>query len=162
VIVQGDEPLFFPEVIKNLIQPILSDSQVRCTNLLSLINDREDLKDVDIVKAVVGRDSNIMYFSRSPIPYFRNNIQAPCYRQTGISAFTREFLSVYIGLTPTLLEEAESIDFLRIIEQGYDIRAVVVDQATYGVDREDDIRIIEGLIRKDPVQAAYYQRIIKL
>lgn len=160
VIVQGDEPLFLPEVIKNLIQPIISDSQVRCTNLLSLIKDREDLKDVDIVKAVVGRDSNIMYYSRSPIPYFRNNNQAPCYRQTGISAFTRDFLSVYTGLAPTLLEEAESIDFLRIVERGHNIRAVIVDQETFGVDREDDVRIIEGLIRKDPVQTAYYQRIM--
>ncbi len=162
VMVQGDEPLFMPEVIEKLVDPILSDTDVYCTNLLSVISNRSDLNDVDIVKASINKKQNVMYFSRAPIPYFRVDNNAPCYRQTGISAFTRDFLSIYTGLPPTMLEIAESIDFLRILEHGYMIRGVIIPQETYGVDREDDIKIVENIIHKDPVQNDYYKRILNL
>ena len=160
VIVQGDEPLLMPDEIEKLIEPLITDIDVYCTNLLSFIKNREDLKDIDIVKAVINKKRNIMHFSRAPIPYFRVDNNAPCYRQTGISAFTRSFLSTYTGLSPTPLEIAESVDFLRMLEHGYLIRAVIISQETYGVDREDDIKIVENVIRKERVQMDYYCRIL--
>ena len=162
VMVQGDEPLFIPEIIEKLVDPIFSDKKVYCTNLLSLINNRSDLNDIDIVKASINKMRNVMYFSRAPIPYFRVDNNAPCYRQTGVSAFTRDFLSIYTSLPPTPLEIAESVDFLRILEHGYSIRGVITSQETFGVDREEDIKIVENIIRKDPVQEEYYNRILNL
>ena len=159
VMVQGDEPLFMPEVIEKLIAPILSDKEVYCTNLLSLIKDRRDLNDTDIVKAVINKKQNVMFFSRAPIPYFRVDNNASCYRQTGISAFTPSFLSRYTSLPPTPLEIAESVDFLRILEHGYVIRSIVISDETHGVDRKDDITIVEDILRNDPVQSEYYKRI---
>lgn len=162
VIIQGDEPLVMPEVIGKLIEPILSDSDIYCTNLLSPIKNLSDLKNIDIVKASINIKRNVMYFSRAPIPYFRVNNNAQCYRQTGISAFTRSFLSVYTGLPPTPLEVAESVDFLRILEHSYMIRSVIISQETFGVDRPDDIPIIENIIRNDTIQNEYYERILNL
>lgn len=162
VMVQGDEPLFMPEMIKKLIDPIISKKDVYCTNLLSLISDRNDLFNIDIVKAAINKKQNVMFFSRAPIPYFRVDNNAPCYRQTGISAFTRSFLSEYTNLSPTPLEIAESVDFLRILEHDFSIRGVIISQETFGVDREDDIQIIEKIIHEDPVQNEYYRRIINL
>lgn len=162
VIVQGDEPLFRPEIIKTLVEPLIKDPSVYCTNLLSRIKNRDDLTDVDIVKAVVNNQENIMFFSRAPIPYFRVDNDAPCYRQTGVSAFTKTFLSTYTALSPTFLEVAESVDFLRILEHGYVIRSVITDEITHGVDRKKDIDEVEKILKTDPVQNRYYERILSL
>jgi 3-deoxy-manno-octulosonate cytidylyltransferase (CMP-KDO synthetase) len=162
VIVQGDEPLFMPEVIQSLINPLSADTSVYCTNLLSVIQNRIDLNDIDIVKAAVNRKGNIMFFSRAPIPFFRVDNNAPCYRQTGVSAFSRAFLSTYTALSPTPLEIAESIDFLRILEHGYTIRSVITEEVMYGVDRKEDVSIIKKILRNDPVQHEYYERILAL
>jgi 3-deoxy-manno-octulosonate cytidylyltransferase (CMP-KDO synthetase) len=162
VIVQGDEPLFNPQIINNLVDPILFDEEVYCTNLLSLIKNRENLDDIDIVKAVINNKQNVMFFSRSAIPYFRVYTNAPFYRQTGVSAFTHFFLSKYTNLEPTPLEVIESIDFLRILEHAYSIRGVISSQETFGVDRKDDIKIIEKIIQDDSFQKEYYDRILSL
>tara|TARA_Y100000294_G_C8545641_1_gene333014 strand:+ start:143 stop:913 length:771 start_codon:yes stop_codon:yes gene_type:complete len=162
VLVQGDEPVFMPEVIEKLINPFLLDSSVTCTNLLSLIKDKNDLDDIDIVKAVVNKIQNVMYYSRSPIPYVQVDNDPVCYRQTGVSAFTHTFLSQFVNLSPTMLENTESIDFLRIIEHGCNIWGVVVSQEIFGVDREGDIEKIENIIRTNPMQKEYYDKIVNL
>ncbi|MFH1283577.1 MAG: 3-deoxy-manno-octulosonate cytidylyltransferase [bacterium] len=162
VIVQGDEPLFIPAIFKGLIEPIISNDSVVCTNLLSVIDKREDLKDVDIVKAVIDQESSILYFSRAPIPFYRVKSEARSYRQTGISAFKSDFLRQFTKLPQTPLEVAESVDFLRILEHGYKIRGVVVSQETFGVDREDDIPIIERILKNDKIQKEYFDIIKKI
>jgi 3-deoxy-manno-octulosonate cytidylyltransferase (CMP-KDO synthetase) len=162
VMAQGDEPLFMPEVIRQLTDPFFSDATVNCTNLLSLIKNRNDLNDIDIVKASVNLQGNIMYFSRAPIPHFRVDNHAPCYRQTGVSAFSHSFLTTYTALPPTNLEIAESVDFLRILEHGFSIRSVITGDATHGVDRPSDVAVIEQVLKTDPVQHEYYERILAL
>jgi len=162
VMVQGDEPLFKPEMIKNLVDPLLTDPAVYCTNLLSIIQNRGDLNDIDVVKAAVNMHGNIMFFSRAPIPYFRVDNNAPCYRQTGISAFSRKFLSTYTALVPAPLEVAESVDFLRILEHGYSIRSVITGEEMHGVDRQEDISVVEKILKHDPIQRGYYDRILTL
>ncbi|MFA4905552.1 MAG: 3-deoxy-manno-octulosonate cytidylyltransferase [Candidatus Margulisiibacteriota bacterium] len=161
VIAQGDEPLFAPEVIEKLVAPIIKDNNIYCTNLLSVIRDREDLKDIDIVKTVINMNNEILYYSRSPLPYFRVDNKANCYRQTGISAFTKDFLSTFTSLPATPLEIAESIDFLRILEHGYRIKGITIEQQTFGVDREHDVEIVEEIIQNDPAQKSIYERIYR-
>ncbi|MFH0887310.1 MAG: 3-deoxy-manno-octulosonate cytidylyltransferase [bacterium] len=162
VIVQGDEPLFMPEVVAHIAQPLIDDDTIQCTSLLSEIKNKEDLKDIDIVKAVVSSNNDVLYFSRSPIPYFRVEAPCPMYRQTGISAFTKDFLIKFTNMAPTPLEVVESVDFLRILQHGHKIRGVVISQETFGVDRPDDVGVIENVLRKDKVQRDYYERILKL
>jgi len=164
VIVQGDEPLFRPESIKLVIYPILAGTDINytnCTNLLSIITDKDDLDDIDVVKAVVNLDNNIMYYSRAPVPFIRYK-DTMMYRQTGLSAFTRKFLWIYTDLSPTPLEIADSIDFVRILEHGHQIRAVITQDQMHGVDRSEDIEVVENIIKTDPVQREYYQRILRL
>jgi 3-deoxy-manno-octulosonate cytidylyltransferase (CMP-KDO synthetase) len=160
-IVQGDEPLFLPDVIEKLVKPIQSDNDVYCTNLLSVIKDYDDLKNIDIVKAVIDNYNNVMYFSRSSIPYFRVKTDYTMYRQTGISAFTKKFLSKFTKMAPTSLEKIESIDFLRILQHGYKIRGVAFHKEMFGVDRKEDVKKIEEIIQNDPTQNGYYKRIVK-
>ena len=159
VLVQGDEPLFMPEVLSELVSPLLGDDSIPCTNLISTIRKKEDLGDVDIVKTVLDERGFIMYFSRAPIPYLRVKANCPVYRQTGISAFTKSFLRTYPELSETPLEVTESVDFLRILGHGYLIKGVVYESVTLGVDRPDDVRKIEAVLREDKEQKEIYNKI---
>ena len=160
VIVQGDEPLFNPALLEKLVAPMLNDETVECANLLSVIHDKDDLNNVDIVKAVLDANNLVMYFSRSPIPYLRVQNDCPMYRQTGVSAFTRDFLMTYSRLSPTPLEEAESVDFLRILEHTHSILGVIYEHATVGVDREEDVKVVESLLREDELQIKLHELIM--
>ncbi len=161
VIVQGDEPLFEPQVINQLVAPMLADSAIRCTNLLSTIKDEEDVPDINVVKAVINARQDVLYFSRSPIPYVRTKIRPVFYRQTGLAAFSKEFIHQFSKLTPTPLEISESIDLLRILEHGFSIRGVIYDQKTIGVDNPGDVAKIEAALAKDGRQKKLYESILR-
>lgn len=161
VIVSGDEPLFLPEIIDSLLEPYQQDETINSINLLSPIKDQADLQNVDVVKAVMDKNNNIMFFSRSPIPYQRAKSDCKFYRQTGIQAFTRDFLTKFTELAATPMEIAESIDCLRILEHGYGMKGVVSSKELYAVDRPSDVAVIENALKNDPLQKSYYERIMK-
>jgi 3-deoxy-manno-octulosonate cytidylyltransferase (CMP-KDO synthetase) len=162
LIVQGDEPLLDPSVLEKLVQPLLDDDNILCANLLSIIHDRNDLMDADIVKAVVDRQGYVLYFSRAQIPFFRVQNNCPMLRQTGLSVFRKQFLHKFSRLSPTPMEIAESVDFLRILEHRYPIYGVVYNRVTIGVDRADDVKIVEDILRNEPLQNNVYRKISKL
>ncbi len=162
LIFQGDEPLFDPKVADLLIDPLVQDANILCTNLISVIKDESDLPDISIVKAVLNQQNNMLYFSRSPIPYQRVQGQCMFYRQTGLSAFQKDFLIKFSNLKPTPLEIAESIDFNRILEHGYSIRGVVFDQALFGVDEPEHVVRIEDILQNDSVQKEFYKKILNV
>lgn len=159
IVLQGDEPLLGVDVIEKLITPFKSGENILCTNVLSVIKNQADLDDCDIVKAVINCKREILCFSRCGIPYRRDKTDCPLYRQTGFSAFRRDFLQKFSKLEATSLEIAESIDFMRILEHGYSILGVVSGQTTVGVDRPDDIAIVENILKNDPVQKKIYELI---
>jgi len=159
VILQGDEPLVTPDVITQLIHPMVQNNNIYCTNLFSIINEEKDLDDCDIVKALLNVNKEVLVFSRASIPYRRAHRLFVSYRQTGLSAFTKPFLHKFSALEPTPLEEIESIDFLRILEHGFSIYGVVYDQQTVGVDQPDDIGIIEQILTTQSLQKEIYQKI---
>ncbi len=161
VIVQGDEPLFIPEVINSLVEPMRQDSAVVCTNLLSAIHDPNDLNDPNIVKATITHDGDVLYFSRAAIPYPRSPGQSPMYRQTGLAALRKTFLHEFSRLAQTPLEMTESIDLLRILEHGFRIRGVIYDQPTIGVDESADIAKVEAVLKKDSRHRELYQKILR-
>ena len=162
VIVQGDEPLFFPEILETLVEPLLQDDKLLCTNLLSIIHDESDLSHQDIVKAVINNQQNVLYFSRAHIPFMRVKAPCPWYRQTGVSAFTKSFLQHFSRLPATPLEIVESVDLLRILEHGYSIRGVLCDQITIGVDRPEDVGKVEAILKSDEKQQSNYQKITRI
>ena len=160
VVVQGDEPLLMPEALSHLVDPFLQDQTINCVNLISRISTPEDLTDVDIVKAILAETGDVMCFTRAAAPYQRVEGQRPMYRQTGLSAFSRTFLTEFTELSPTQLEIIESVDFLRILGHGHKIRASVYDNRTIGVDRPTDVCKVESEIRGNPEQLAIYNQIM--
>jgi 3-deoxy-manno-octulosonate cytidylyltransferase (CMP-KDO synthetase) len=162
VIVQGDEPLFDPAILQRMVEPFFLDDEVECTNLLSLIHNKQDLQDQDIVKAVLTEAGDVMSYSRSAIPFQRVPNDCPLYRQTGLSAFSKQFLHTFAALAPTSLEVTESVDFLRILGHAHPIRGVIFDGRLVGVDRPEDVDVVEKLLQQDPIQKQFYERMLQL
>jgi 3-deoxy-manno-octulosonate cytidylyltransferase (CMP-KDO synthetase) len=159
VMVQGDEPLLMPDAVSRIARPLLDDESVVCTNLLSPLESDADLANPNIVKAVCDRRSRVMFLSRAAVPFYRQRVVCPVFRQTGIMAFRASLLRTYATLPETPFERAEAIDMLRLLEHGLPIHGVVVEYSTVGVDRPEDVTIVERLLRDDPTQRQLHARI---
>lgn len=152
VMVQGDEPLLVPQAISDVIEPLLRDPDVDIVNLLSPLESDTDYSNTNIVKAACNLRGDVIFFSRAPIPYFREQIKVPVYRQTGIMAFRREVLEKFSSLPETPFERAESVDMFRALEHGLRIAGVVTNYTTIGVDKLSDVQLVENAIKQDILQ----------
>ena len=146
VMVQGDEPMVNPEMINEALGPMLIDQSILVTNLLGEINTDEEFDDRNCIKTVIDRNYNALYFSREPIPTRALGVNKPMGKQICIIPFRREFLLQYIQLSPTPLEIAESIDMMRVLENGLKVRMVPTKFNTKAVDTEEDRLVVESLL----------------
>ena len=158
--VQGDEPLLQPEAVSQVVQPLLDDPTLDIVNMLSPLESEADYANPNIVKAVCNRRMDVIFLTRSAVPYFRKQLLVPVYRQTGIMAFRAAFLPKFSALPETALERAESIDMLRAIEHGVRIAGVVATYTTLGVDRPEDVPLVEDVLQTDPLQRVLHTRIL--
>jgi 3-deoxy-manno-octulosonate cytidylyltransferase (CMP-KDO synthetase) len=157
VMVQGDEPMIRPEMIELAIGPMLDDPEVVCVNLVKRIETLAEFQDRNTIKVVMDSSQNALYFSREPIPTTALSEFAgrAAFKQVCVIPFRREFLFTYTKLPPTPLEEAESVDMLRCLEHGYQVRLVESEEVTQAVDKLDDLHMVEKLMKKDPLLKAY-------
>jgi 3-deoxy-manno-octulosonate cytidylyltransferase (CMP-KDO synthetase) len=156
--VQGDEPLLIPEAVQMVTRPLVEDPTLDVVNLLSPLESDADYGNPNIVKAVCNLRGDLMFLTRAAVPHFREVIEVPVFRQTGIMGFRTTFLYRYSRLPETALERAESVDMLRVLEHGIRIAGVVANYVTLGVDRPSDVALIEAAIRTNPVQRELYER----
>ena len=97
--------------------------------------------------------NNAIYFSRLPIPFSKSFKKNIFYKQVCIIPFKRDYLIKYIKMKPTSLEIKESIDMLRIIENGEKVKMVEISEITYPVDTLSDLRKVSKLIKSKNVKA---------
>ena len=147
VMVQGDEPMVTPDMIEAAVGPFNGPAVV-CTNLSSPIETMADYMDPNTIKVVAGAAGDALYFSRSPIPAVARQTFRPgvAQRQVCVIGFRAAFLQEYTRLAPTPLEQAESIDMLRILEHGQAVRVVPIVNASYPVDTPADVQRVERLL----------------
>jgi len=143
--VQGDEPRISPGVIDAVAETLLSDPTLDMSTVCCPLPDgRED--DPNVVKVVVDRSGNALYFSRSPIPYRRGTDAAYAPLQhVGLYGYRRDFLESFPGLERTPLERIESLEQLRVLEHGRRIRMVHVAHAPESVDTPEDLERVRAL-----------------
>jgi 3-deoxy-manno-octulosonate cytidylyltransferase (CMP-KDO synthetase) len=147
VMVQGDEPMTHPNMIKEAIQPMIDDSSIQVTNLLGQIKSAMEFEDRNCIKVVCDLNSNAMYFSREPIPTRSKVNDVSMGKQVCIIPFRRDYLIEYTKLEPTPLEIVESIDMMRILEHGMKVRMVPTIYDTKAVDTPADLERVEILMR---------------
>jgi 3-deoxy-manno-octulosonate cytidylyltransferase (CMP-KDO synthetase) len=143
--VQGDLPLVEPGMVGEVIEPLLADASVRMSTVRKVIDDPADLDNPHIVKVVVDRNGDALYFSRSAIPYGREPIET-AFRHIGMYGYRRDFLLTFAALPPTALERAESLEQLRALEHGFRIRTVLTRHESIEVDTPEDLERVRHLL----------------
>ena len=144
--VQGDEPLIEPALIEELARQF-EDENLQMATVATEMTDAEEMNNPNNVKVVIDKNNNALYFSRSLIPYPRNVGKAKVFKHIGIYAYRRNFLLDYAKMQPTELEQAESLEQLRALENGYKIRVIKSDCKFIGVDTEEDLKLVNEIYK---------------
>jgi 3-deoxy-manno-octulosonate cytidylyltransferase (CMP-KDO synthetase) len=153
--VQGDEPLIKPSFIDKAVRPLLDDRSLVMSTLMTKLKTADDWRNPNIVKVVTDRKGMALYFSRSPVPFprdlnvagsvpdlpaNRNGSPGIFCRHIGVYVYRREFLLKLSGMQPSPLEKTEKLEQLRVLENGFRIKVVPVDEEPLCVDTPEDLR----------------------
>lgn len=134
---QGDEPFIKPVMLEQLVAPYLAGELPEMTTLAYPL-EKDKYTSPGSVKVITDLHGNAIYFSRSPIPYFRSDFRAPVYNHMGLYAFRRDFLMLYKSLPQTPLELTESLEQLRVLEHGYKIRVCHTGERTLEINTPEE------------------------
>ena len=137
--VQGDEPLITPESIDACISALKNTADADVSTLLRVIKNADEINNPNIVKCVKNLQGYAMYFSRSAIPYKRNDVNHTYYGHLGIYGYKREALFKMTSLPQTSLEKTESLEQLRVLDNGMKIITSVVNDDAVGIDTIEDV-----------------------
>ena len=153
--IQGDEPLIAPEMIDQGIQLLLDDTAVPVGSLVKKIESIDDLLNANVVKVVLSSDMYGLYFSRSAIPFVRDENNARkwlerhiFYKHIGLYVFRKEFLIKYSQLTESNLERAEKLEQLRILEAGFKIKLGITTYDSVPIDIPEDVKYVTAILQK--------------
>jgi len=146
--IQGDEPLIDPTLIDELAAAMTADPALDMATAANPLSPADPaVQDPNVVKCVTALDGKALYFSRSPLPFFRNAVEGlPVFRHKGIYAYRREFLEKFVTWEPSPLEKAESLEQLRALENGASIRVLITGDTSPGVDTPEQAVEIERLL----------------
>jgi 3-deoxy-manno-octulosonate cytidylyltransferase (CMP-KDO synthetase) len=136
--VQGDEPLVEPAVISEMVDALIGDPAVPMATLSTAIPAREELESPHVVKVVTDAQGHALYFSRAPLRGARKHL--------GLYAYRRDFLLMLAALPQTALEQAESLEQLRVLEHGFRIRVVDTPHNSISVDTPEDLERVRHLL----------------
>lgn len=146
--IQGDEPFIPGKMIDEAIGPLLFEKKISVTTLAKRITEVKELNSPDIPKVVFDYSNFAMYFSRSPIPFVREDIsnkkklkKADIYKHIGLYAYRRQTLLEFTSLKPTDLEQFEKLEQLRMLENGIKIKIVVTDKESISIDTKEELEV---------------------
>jgi 3-deoxy-manno-octulosonate cytidylyltransferase (CMP-KDO synthetase) len=164
---QGDEPLVHPEQIEQVVQVLIQEPEADIATLQLPTRDPEEIRNPHCVKVVTDHRGYALYFSRSPIPYYRRSNTDPLHRtegdqshwgegfiHLGLYGFRRSTLQDLVGLPPAPWEDAEKLEQLRFLYWGYRIRVVSTAHRSIGVDVPEDLKRVEQMMKRGAFSAA--------
>jgi len=161
--VQGDEPLIPPALIRSVAQHLYDHPECAIATACHPIQDEASLRNPNIVKAVLDKNGNALYFSRAPIPYPRDVFaqgrslphDMPILRHIGIYAYRASFLRAFGQMEPAAIEQIEALEQLRALWHGYKIGVTIThDAPPSGVDTEADLLAARTLFESLHTQGA--------
>lgn len=140
--VQGDEPFIHQQSLTDLLEVFQTDTkkEIALASLMCQIKAEDKVQNPNNVKVIVDEDNFALYFSRSPIPYYRNTTAEQIYhKHIGIYAFRRDALLEFSQSEMTPLEKAEKIECIRYLEQGKKMKMVLTAHESIGIDTPEDL-----------------------
>lgn len=148
--IQGDQPLFEPSQIAEVVEPLRNDMTLPMSTLIYKIVREEEIFHPNAVKVVFDVDHFALYFSRAPIPYVREKgFDVSYYKHHGIYGYRKKFLDVFTKLPVGKLERLESLEQLRALEYGYKIKVVETRYDSIEVDTPQELERVRKLIESD-------------
>lgn len=143
---QGDEPLIKPESIDEVIKNVKDDENADISTLIRIIDDKKEVDNPNLVKCVIDNFGYAMYFSRSKIPFERNENKSDFYGHLGIYGYKRAALIKMTELPQSSYELSESLEQLRALQNGMKIKTSVVDFKPVGIDTKEDLKQFESIV----------------
>lgn len=169
VFISGDEPLIDSDAI-NRVTNLALVSKSKVTNAMTKIKSAPEVIDFTNIKVVANEEGNLLYATRSPLPYPKGGIDFEYMKFVGIGAFTKEALKFYNDTPKGKLERLEECDLMRFVERGINIKMVEVNCQSISVDTPKDletvIKIISdrsgGVIRKPVIFPSKHYKVVEL
>jgi len=149
--IQGDEPFIDPRQIDMLCK-LLIEQNAEIATLAKPINTNEELFNPNVVKLVLSKNNEVLYFSRNPIPFVRNSDKKEWlkkhsfYKHIGIYGFNSNIFNDINKLQPSQLELAESLEQLKWLENDFKIKVDITDIESFGIDTEEDLQKLINII----------------
>lgn len=147
--IQGDEPLIEPDMINSIIDSFIEDNTIPMSTLKYKLTDMAEIENPNAVKIVTDKNDFAIYFSRSVIPYPRNLNMDNYYKHVGIYGYKRDFVMEYAKMESTPLELSESLEQLRVLENGYKIKVLETPYKIIGVDTQEELERVREYITKN-------------
>lgn len=144
--IQGDEPLIDPAMLLELVKPF-ENTDIAVTTLAHIIN-RDDAQNPNRVKIVLSNSGKALYFSRSIIPFPRDNAETDYYGHIGLYAFRMTALRKFVSMDTGKLENTEKLEQLRLLENDIPIHVVLTKHKSIGVDTPEDLETVISIIEK--------------
>ena len=148
--VQGDEPLIPPGLINQVAQTLAENTQCAISTVAVPIADHAEIDNPNVVKVVLNRAGEALYFSRAPIPFVRDTQsvhKTEHLRHLGIYAYRADFLQAYSRLEPAPPEQAEALEQLRALWNGYRIAVHIASETPpAGIDTPEDLERVRRLL----------------
>ncbi len=139
--IQGDEPFLDPAEIAQVMELLNKENgNIEILTLAFRLEDNNKINDPNVVKVVINHQGNALYFSRSPIPYRRNQTSYPVYQHVGLYVYRNDILKAISNLPPSMLEKTESLEQLRWMDGGYQIKVLQAAKPGVGIDTPEDLR----------------------
>jgi 3-deoxy-manno-octulosonate cytidylyltransferase (CMP-KDO synthetase) len=144
--IQGDEPLLEPDMLTELVGPFVSPG-IEVTTLARKIG-RNEAANTNQVKVVFSGTGKALYFSRAPVPFYRDSREGSFFGHIGLYAFRMKTLMRFVSLGPSGLETAEKLEQLRLLENDIPVHVVITAHKSIGVDCPEDINTICEILGK--------------
>ncbi|RRO17945.1 3-deoxy-manno-octulosonate cytidylyltransferase [Flavobacteriaceae bacterium 14752] len=149
--VQGDEPFTDKDSLENLLDVFRQRDaeQIDLASLMTPLDDEADIQNPNYVKVIVNQQNFALYFSRSPVPYHRNqSISVQYFRHKGIYAFRKQAILDFSKLPMLGLEAAEQIECIRFLEYGKTIKMVETEENSFGIDTPQDLERAKAFLNQ--------------
>ncbi|MBP7342489.1 MAG: 3-deoxy-manno-octulosonate cytidylyltransferase [Smithellaceae bacterium] len=145
--IQGDQPIFEPAQVDEVIAPLVADPAAVMSTLVYKIVLPEEISHPHAVKVVCDTEGNALYFSRATIPFVRDKkLVADYYKHHGIYAYRRDFLDTFTKLPEGKLEKLEALEQLRALEYGYKIKVVITPHDSVEVDNAEELDRVRRIL----------------
>lgn len=146
--IQGDQPVFEPAQVDEVIAPLIAEPALVMSTLIYKIVLEEEITHPHAVKVAFDKDYFALYFSRATIPCVRDKkLKADYYKHHGIYAYRRDFIDTFTGLPEGKLEKLEALEQLRALEHGYKIKVVITPYDSVEVDNQQELEKVRQIIK---------------